>query len=460
MKQRTLFFVFIFISIFTFNSKGEDNKPIEPLEYTSQGKWEYTSEFTQTIPTEDNWWKIFNDNCLDSLIELAIKNNTDLSIAAKKISIAKSSIKLAQSGYYPSMSLSAGWNRSRDTGHASNSTSLGMDFNWEIDVFGKITSQANVKKALWKASKSDYDAMMISLCANVATSYINLRTLQAQYIVATTHIQSQTLVLDLTEARYKSGLVSMLDVLQAKTLYLSTLSTLSPLQSNIETQINNIALLVGVNKNMLPESATQSISLPNVEQIIPAGIPMDIIRRRPDIKEAEYTLASYAEEIGVAKKDFLPTLSLEGEIGFKSNKIDELFNNDSFSYTIAPTLTWTIFNGLERKYQLIEAKEQYMIGIDNYNYAVSTAINEVDNALITYKYILQDTNELNHVTEVAFNSLKISIDLYKRGLSNFTNVLTSQQSYLQYNNEYITSKGKSLLALISIYQALGGGWSY
>lgn len=456
MKTRTLYLTIALASFISFISEGKE--PTEVLRHSVPERWSYASEFNQTLPTEDNWWKTFNDDCLDSLIVLAVNNNPDLSIATKRIALAKSAVRMAESGYYPILSASAGWDRSRSSGRASNTATLGIDFSWEIDIFGKVTSQANAKKALWQASKSDYDAVMVSLCANVATYYINLRTWQNQYEVALSHINSQKMVLEMTEARYNSGLASMLDVSQAKTMYLSTVSTLLPLEANIETQINNLAYLIGIYKSQLPASITKPISLPNAEQFIPVGVPMDLLRRRPDVKEAEYTLASYAEEIGVAKKDFLPTLSLDGQIGFKSNKFSDLFDKNSFTYTIAPTLSWTIFNGLERKYQLIEAKEQYMIGIENYNGAVTNAVNEVDNALITYKYMLQDVKELQQVTNEAYNALQLSIDLYKRGLSSFTNVLTSQQTYLQYNNELVTSKGKSLLALISIYQALGGGW--
>ena len=263
----------------------------------------------------------------------------------------------------------------------------------------------------------------------------------------------------MTEARYKSGLASMLDVSQAKTVYMSTMSTISPLKANIESQINSIALLLGIDVNKIPSGIMNANELPKLQYLIPVGVPSDLLRRRPDIKEAEYTLASYAASIGIAKKDFLPTLSLSGNIGFKSSSIDDLFKKGSFIYSIEPSLSWTLFDGLSRKYELIEAKEQYMIGIDNYNYTVKTAIKEVENSMISYKYMLMESQELEKVTNEALNTLKLSVDLYKRGLTDFTNVLTSEQSYLEYNNSLVASKGKTILALISIYQALGGGWN-
>lgn len=457
MDTRTFSGIVVVLLIFFSNICGhsEENKLLQkPLPQ----EWEYLSDFSQTLPNEDSWWRNFNDKCLDSLINIAITNNYNLQIAIKRIALAKSAIKIAQSGYYPNISINASWTKERSSGSTDDFYDLGLNFNWQIDLFGQISSQAKVKKALWQATKSQYDGVMITLCANVATAYINLRTSQTQYVVANTHLLSQKQILEMTEARYKSGLASMLDVSQAKTVYLSTLASIKPLMASIETQINSIAILLGIYSNELPQSINNFTELPEINALVPMGVPADLLRRRPDIKEAEYTVASYAASIGIAKKDFLPTLSLNGGIGFKSSKVGDLFDKNAFNYSISPTLTWTIFDGLSRKYQLIEAKEEYMIGIDNYNNTVMTAVKEVQNAIVNYKYNLQESNDLEKVTSEALNSLKLSVDLYKRGLSDFTNVLTSQQSYLQYNNSLITTKGKTLLSLISIYQALGGGW--
>lgn len=418
-------------------------------------KWTYISEFSQTLPSDDKWWTNFEDKCLDSLINIAINNNYDLLIAQKRIALAKSAIKLAQSGYYPNLSMNVGWTKERN----EDNFDLGLNFSWQIDLFGQITSQAKAKKALWQASKSQYDGAMVTLCSNVATAYFNLRTWQTQYMVALWHIQSQKEILNLVENRFKSGLASMFDVSQSKTLFLSTQASIAPLKANIDAQINSIAILLGVYRDKLPQSIYNAIKLPNLNTLIPVGVPMDLLRRRPDIKEAEYNLAAYAAEIGIAQKDFLPTLSLNGGIGFKSSKIGDLFNDDSFNYTISPTINWTIFDGFSRKYQLIEAKEQYQISIDNYNSTVMNAVKEVQNSMITYKYKLIETQEAVKVKEESYRSLEYALDLYKKGLTAYSDVLTAQQTYLEYNNSLVVSQGDVLLATISIYQALGGGWN-
>lgn len=418
-------------------------------------KWAYISEFSQTLPSDDKWWTNFEDKCLDSLINIAINNNYDLLIAQKRIALAKSAIKLAQSGYYPNLSMNVGWTKERNEDYFD----LGLNFSWQIDLFGQITSQAKAKKALWQASKSQYDGAMVTLCSNVATAYFNLRTWQTQYMVALWHIQSQKEILNLVENRFKSGLASMFDVSQSKTLFLSTQASIASLKANIDAQINSIAILLGVYRDKLPQSIYNAIKLPNLNTLIPVGVPMDLLRRRPDIKEAEYNLAAYAAEIGIAQKDFLPTLSLNGGIGFKSSKIGDLFKDDSFNYTISPTINWTIFDGFSRKYQLIEAKEQYQISIDNYNSTVMNAVKEVQNSMITYKYKLIETQEAAKVKEESYRSLEYALDLYKKGLTAYSDVLTAQQTYLEYNNSLVVSQGDVLLAAISIYQALGGGWN-
>lgn len=455
-RKHSCFIAILLIMFVGINVHSQTNKLLRDSIPTN---WEYNSEFSQTIPTEDKWWETFDDKCLDSLITMAVANNYDVLIAQKRITMAKNAVKIAQSKYYPNLSIDASWTKEHNNSATNDIYNLGLNFNWEIDLFGQITSQVKSKSSLWQASKAQYEGTLISLCANVAKSYINLRTWQMQYKVAMSHIESQKQILDMTEARFKSGLASMLDVSQARTIYLSTQSSITPLKANIETQINAIAILLGTYSNNLPQGLNTLTRMPNSYAIIPIGIPADLLRRRPDIKAAEYTVASYAAAIGVAKKDFLPTLSIDGTLGFKTDKINDLFNKNSFSYSFTPKLTWTLFEGLNRNYQLLNAKEQYQMGIDNYNNTTLNAIIETQNALIAYHYSLIETQELEKVTSEAYNSLQLSVDLYKRGLTNFTNVLTSQQNYLEYNNSLVASQGKSLQYLVAIYQALGGGWN-
>lgn len=434
---------------------------------TIPAQWTYTSDFSQESPVTDKWWKSFNDPDLDALIDIGVKNNYDVLTAARRIKIAQASIKMAESDYYPSVAVDAGWIRNRSAANltAQNSPNitseyfnLGLNFSWQIDLFGQITQQVKEKKSQWKASRSQYDGAMVTLCGNIATAYIQLRVWQNQYSLAVTHIKSQKIVSDMAEARFKSGLASMLDVSQARTVYYSTLSTLPTLNAAIETQINSIATLLGVYPDEIKPMLQAYKPLPDYRQIVSVGVPLELLRRRPDIQTAEYLLAADAAAVGVAKKDFLPVLTLNGTVGFDSHNIKNIFTKDAFNYTIEPKLSWTVFDGLLRNNSVISAKEQMQISIENYNNTILMAYQDVENAMITYKYSLLNIDAVNPVISEANKSLELSIDLYKKGLSAFTNVVDAQLSLLEYSNSLITARGKAITSLIALYESLGGGW--
>ncbi len=199
--------------------------------------------------------------------------------------------------------------------------------------------------------------------------------------------------------------------------------------------------------------------LPDFHQIVAVGVPMELLRRRPDVVEAEYALAADAAALGIAKKDFLPTLSIAGSIGTQAHDAGDLFSDRSFTYSIAPTLSWTVFDGMARKAAVVSAREQMQVGIDNYNLTLLTAVQEVDNAMSQYVNSLHYIDLIEQVVEQAQKSFELSIDLYKKGLSSFINVSDAQIARLQYADELVSARGAALSALINLYQALGGGWS-
>lgn len=430
-------------------------------------RWVYNEHFNQSVPTEDNWWSHFDDPMLDSLISEGVKNNFNVLMAARRINIAGQTLNSVRAGYFPTIGLSAGWSKSRNSGavgrvvtdaSVNDYFSLGLNMSWEIDVFGKITAKAKQQKAAYDATRAEYAAVMTALCSNIAKGYIQLRVWQAQWLVAMDHIASQEKIVKITEARHEAGLASMLDVTQAKVVYYSTQSSVPGLESAIHTTINGLAVLLGVYPDSIYHTLEAVRPLPPYSQLVPVGVPAQLLRRRPDIVEAEYQLAGYAAALGVAKKDFLPTLTLEGSIGTSAHKIDNLFKNNSLTYSIAPTLTWTVFDGLARKYNVAAAREQVQAGIDNYNFTVLTAVEEVDNSISDYVATLRKIDILDDVVEQSRKSLDLSLDLYKRGLNPFNDVVTAQLNLLENTNSLVSAQGDALTALISLYEALGGGW--
>ena len=431
-------------------------------------RWAYTTDFDQTVPTDDAWWRSFGDAMLDSLIAIGIDRNYDIAMAARRIEIARQGVRRAQAAYYPSVTANAGWTRARSSGavvspeiDASTSSyfGLGIDMNWEIDLFGKITARTRQEKASFKASRAQYAAMAVSITSKIASAYMRLRTLQGEKAVLQEHISSQKRVVEITEARFEAGISSMLDVAQAKTTYLSTEASITTLNTDIATAINTIGVLTGMFPEQIHAMLDTPRELPDFHQIVAVGVPMELLRRRPDVVEAEYALAADAAALGIAKKDFVPTLSLAGSIGTPAHDAGDLFSDRSFTYSIAPTLSWTVFDGMARKAAVVSAREQMQVGIDNYNLTLLTAVQEVDNAMSQYVNSLHYIDLIEQVVEQAQKSFELSIDLYKKGLSSFINVSDAQIARLQYADELVSARGAALSALINLYQALGGGWS-
>lgn len=433
------------------------------------GQWLDDSHFNSaTMPSEDNWWRNFNDSLLDSLIEQGEANNFDLAKAMRRINIASMAVKQARSGYFPTIDLNAGWSKSRVSGAMSGSDvpatttsgfSAGLSMSWEIDLFGKITAKAREQKSLYKASRAEYASAMVSLCSEIATAYIDLRIYQARLAVTRQHIESQKKIVKITEAREEAGISSMLDVSQAYTVYYSTVATLPALETAIHTTINAISILVGDEPGTLNAILEKPRPLPSYNMIVAAGVPMELLRRRPDIAAAEAQVEAAAASLGIARKDYLPTLTLNGSIGTEAHNAGDLFKNNSLTYTIAPTLSWTLFDGLSRSYNVATAREQMESQIENYNMTVLSAVQEVDNSMFTYLNSLKYIDDVKNVVESSSKSLQMSVDLYKRGLSQFYNVVEAQTSVLNYENNMIAARGQALQSLISLYKALGGGWN-
>jgi len=322
----------------------------------------------------------------------------------------------------------------------------------------KDKMRAKSQKELYRASREEYNGAMVTLCAQVAQMYAALRTYQQQYLVAERNIASQKVILHITEVRHNTGLASMLDVSQASTVYYSTVASLPSLKAAIDKQINALAVLLGLYPSELREALIHPAPLPEYYKLVSVGIPLNIIRRRPDVRSAEYTVASYAAAAGAAKSDFLPKLYLKGSVGFAARDMDHFFKKKSFTYQIAPTLTWTLFQGMERTQALVSAKAQLDAGIEQYNQTVLTAVQEVENAMTGYSHAVEQISSLQQLVAQGTKTLDLSLDLYKRGLSNFQNVLDAQRSLLSYQNSLVSAQGGALNSLISLYEALGGGW--
>lgn len=428
---------------------------------------QYSSTAQTSTASEARWWQRFDDPLLDSLITVGLANNYDVIMATRRIDIARAQLGQARAGYYPTVGISAGYTKGRQSGDmygAGGSPtkmsyfSLGATMSWEIDVFGRVRANVDAGRKRVKLSRAERAGVKVSLEAEIATAYVHLRVLQAQLDVADRHSRSQHKALKIAEARFDTGLASMLDVDQARQVYFSTIASIPMLRSQIHNAVNSIATLLVTTPGELRPVLDPLRPMPGYLQLVAAGVPMDLLRHRPDVVEAEEQIGLCASELGIAKKDWLPKLVLEGSVGTDAHRAGDLFTNRSFTYSIAPTLSWTVFDGMARKYNIAQARQEMENAIDNYNFTVVTAVNEVDDALSTYFSSLKYISALEDVVKASSEYDSRSLDNYKNGLSPFINVANAQMSYLENMNTLIVAKGDALDALIALYKALGGGW--
>lgn len=444
---------------------ADDSWP-QPLHDTVPDTWQLDAEYLQTTPDRDKWWKGFADPSLDRLIASAVANNYDVLAAQHRIEAARQMSRADKAGYYPTIGVSAGWSREgtsadmqRFKAHSETMSyfNLGLTMNWEIDVFGRIQSRLKADKANLRVTEAEYDATLVSLCSNVAKAYFQLRMSQAEQSVAESNINVAEKLQNLAQTRYEVGLVPGVDPVQARMALTRTRSSLPAIKADITTAVNRIALLTGEHPDKLQYLLSPE-PLPEPPAMVCAGSPESLLRRRPDIVEAESRLAYYAAQAGISKKDFLPTLSVSAGIGTEAHNLKDLFGSGSLYYQVMPTLSWTVFDGMARNARTAEAKANLMSQIDTYNMTVMTAMQEVNNAMAQWQAAGEQLIYSRMLLKDARRELELQTDRYKQGLCDFSDVADAQTSVLQYENQTIESQASQLASLVAIYTALGGGW--
>ena len=422
--------------------------------------------FQQQLPVDDHWWTVFQDATLDSLIDVAVRQNPSVLTALNRIDMAKANLGIARGGYYPALSLDAGWNRqqtSGNTGTGQPQSRVGyydatVSMSWQVDVFGSIRQRVKAQKENFAASREEYNATMVSLCAEVASAYFNLREAQQELSVLQRNALSQKAVVDITEVRYNTGLVSKLDVAQAKSVYYSTLASIPATESGIIQYMNALAVLLG----LYPQDVTAALEtgkpLPDYIEPVGVGFPGQLLLRRPDVRVAERQVNAQAALLGASKADWFPSFFLNGSFGYSSHDMKDFTKRSSMTWSIAPSISWTIFNGGQRANNVRLQRAQLDETINQFNSTVLTAVQEVDNAMSSYKNSIKQIVACREMLNQGKEAFKLSLDLYKQGLSPFQNVLDAQRSLLSYENSLVKAQGYSLLCLVRMYQALGGGW--
>ena len=450
---------FIIFTLITWAGKAAPPQVNKPYKRTSNAP-----NLQQTLPSNDEWWKLFRDPILDTLIDKAVIKNYDVRNAIRKIELAKAKLRVDRSPYYPTIYFSGSYAPEKSSLSADKKNiiervgSATVNLNWELDVFGRIRKESSSQKEFYLAAQEDYRGVMVSLAAQLSTAYVNLRCAQKQLEVTQRNIESQKQVMELTESKLNVGLASRLDVAQAKSLYLQTKASLPGIESTIAQQINLIGVLIGEHSVQIRDSLFRTHPLPENPRAAAVGIPANLIRQRPDVRSAERTIDGLAEAVGASRADWWPKFLVTGYIGYASENFEHFTDKENMIWQIAPSIKWTIFSGRN----LVESKKSAQIQLDeeinSYNQTLLTALQEVDNALVTYNKSLSQISALNDAYQQSQLTLDLAIEQYKNGLTSYQNVLTSQLSLLNYENSLVEARAASLRYLIELYQALGGGW--
>ncbi len=462
--RRSIFLFFVPL-LAASAAQGQDGG--QYLTYTLPDEWSTNSYAEQTMPDCDQWWRNFDDAQLDSLIEVATRQNFSALAAIENIKRAKAVWRQAQSALLPQATLSAGWQRARSSGNTALSEyrestegyySAAINASWQIDVFGGIYMRSKSQKRLFQATEEEYRAVMVALCANVASTYFSIKQSMAQLEVLRNNVASQEEIIKIVTSRYNSGLASKLDVAQSKSVYYNTLAQIPSMEASINSYRNSLAVLLGCSPNSLNGWPAGESELPSYVEPVGMGMPAALLRRRPDIRKAEREIEAYAAALGAAKRDWLPEFYLTGSVGYEADKLKELPHARSLTWQIAPAMQWKLFTGGERIFATREARATLEESILSFNNSVLTAMQEVESAMSLYSSSIAQMVAIREAVNQCRETLELSLELYKQGLTQFQNVLDAQRTLLSYQDYLVQAQGASLKSLVQLYEALGGGW--
>ncbi len=433
----------------------------------------------QYVERLHNWWDTFDDPVLNAMIEHASTNNRDLYAAVTRVRQAAARQRIAGSPKYPfvdAVGSRSNFELSETTPTYLNPRDLspfaphdfskslqkwesGFNLSWEPDVWGRIARQIEAAEAGTCASVENYRDVLVSLHAQVAQSYVLLRQLQAQKKFAVENAELQEQSLQLAKDRLDAGLVPELDVHQAQLNRSRTSASVPRLEAAIQEQLALLAMLLGETSGEINVLLENPMDIPVARRPADVIIPCNLIRRRPDIRGAERQLAAATAQVGVAETDLLPRFFVGGEFGLESENFSDLFDNDSFTFGVGPSFKWAIFRAgqIRNNIDLKEAGVEEAVA--RYEQSVLNAFREVETALSAYQQEKKRRDELAVATDAAAKAVENVSALYRAGKTDFQNVLVTQESLAQMQNQLADSEGRVAINLVILYKAMGGGWN-
>jgi outer membrane protein, multidrug efflux system len=437
-------------------------RPDTPVAQQFAGAEPGTYQTAQDTPVE--FWKQFDDETLDQLVSDALTSNYDLRIALGHLVEARAARHESMFDLAPTVTASAGHTNELvpkvQAGFPFTTSfyDAGFDATWELDLFGRIRRGVEARTAELQGAEANLHDAQVSVIAEVARTYFELRGQQTQLAVAQRNVVNQTDTLKLTQAQQEAGRGTELDTSRAQAQLSTTLSTIAPLQAAVARSIHRLGVLTGRDPNALTGLLTPTKDLPELPRITAINDPATLLRRRPDIRVAERQLAASTALVGVAIGDYFPKVTFNGNFTYAAASPGNLGTAPSRSYVIGPGISWAAFDLGRVHAQVAQAHARNDVALATYEKTVLNALEETENALVTHA---RDRDSLTHVeaaVEASATAARLARTRYEGGYVGFLEVLDAERTQLEAEDRLAQSRTETATSLIAVYKAMGGGW--
>lgn len=421
-----------------------------------------------------SWWQTFHDPLLEQLVQSAYQQNLPLQQAGVRVLAAQAQLGAVIGKLYPQTQQAAGSLtrvRASETSPVSGpgtpiyfwTSQYGLNAGWELDFWGKYRRAVEAADADLQAAVADYDNALVSLTGEVAAAYVALRTLEKRLQIARQNVTVQRQSLRIATSRWRGGTTSKRDVEQAQTILDSTEADIPSLESLVRQTQNALSLLLGLPPQNLEQLQGRTALIPVPPPLVAVGIPADLLRRRPDIRRAEWQAAAACARIGTIKADLYPSFALTGSFGFQASDVGNYVLGNMFNWLSrtgrgGPAFQWNILNYGQITNQVRVQDARFQEALLEYQNSVLRAQREVEDALIAFLKGQQRAQKLAEAVGAAQASLELAMKQYQQGITDFTTVLTAQQALLAQQDNLAITLGDISTNLVKVYRALGGGW--
>lgn len=449
---------------------GPDYRQVKP-DVNNDWQAEMEKGLNRTRPNKEimaKWWQVFEDPLLIQLEKKGVKGNLDLKTSLSRIREARARRDMKRAPLFPTLDAGATAERRRSSetlgtpggGDAHGYYRGGFDATWELDLFGQIRRSVQAAQAELEASQADLKDVLISLMADVALNYIQVRTYQHRLDIVRANIKTQKKTYELNKSRYECGIINELTVQQSLRNLEQSRSRIPALRKGLEAAKNRLCVLLGLDPGSLESKLIEMNPIPDIPEQLAVGIPAEALRRRPDLRRAERKLAAQTARIGVATADLYPKFQLGGTIGLESIDSSDFLEMDSGFWSIGPGMEWNIFQAGEIRLNIKIQTEKQKQALIHYRSVLLNAQEEVENALTDYAQEQTRLERLKDSVSAARRAENLARDQFQSGLVDFYNVLDAQRSLFRLQDELVQSKGEVAANVIRLYKALGGGWEY